>query len=71
MSTATIDEDRLKDLLKSAIVEVLEERKDLMRDAVDEALEDIALVRAIEEGVRSGKASRQEVFEIFEEEIEG
>jgi hypothetical protein len=71
MSTATIDEGRLKALLKSAIVEVLEERKDLMREAVDEALEDIALVRAIEEGVRSGKASRQEVFAIFEEEIEG
>ena len=70
MSTAMIDEGRLKDLLKSAIVEVLEERKDLMRDAVDEALEDIALVRAIEEGLRSGKASRQEIFAIFEEELE-
>ena len=64
---ATIDEKRLKDLFKAAIVEVFEERRDLVRDVVDEALEDIALARAIDEGARGANVSREEVFEALEE----
>jgi hypothetical protein len=48
--THLVDEERLKELLKSALVEVLEERKDLVSDVIEEALEDVALIRAIEEG---------------------
>jgi histone H3/H4 len=66
MTTAMLDEAQLKELLKSAIVEILEERKDLIRELLEEALEDIALARAIEEGEHSGQVSRDEVFEILE-----
>ncbi|MFL6208367.1 MAG: hypothetical protein ACJ74W_05925 [Pyrinomonadaceae bacterium] len=66
MSTAHIDEERLKDLLKAAIVEVFEERKDLVREALEEALEDIALARAIDEGARGALVSRDEVFKVLE-----
>jgi len=45
----TIAEERLKEVLKMAVVEVLEERGDLLREIVEEALEDLALARAIEE----------------------
>ena len=61
-----VNETQLKDLFKTALVEVMEERRDLIRDAVEEALEEIALVRAIEEGRGSGEASREEVFQLFE-----
>ena len=61
-----VNETQLKDLFKTALVEVMEERRDLIRDAVEEALEEIALVRAIEEGRDSGEASREEVFQLFE-----
>lgn len=64
---ATIDEERLKDLFKAAIVEVFEERRDLVRDVVAEALEDIALVRAIDEGMQGPNVSREEVFRALEE----
>ncbi len=64
---ATIDEKRLKDLFKAAIVEVFEERRDLVRDVVAEALEDIALVRAIDEGAQGANVSREEVFKVLEE----
>jgi hypothetical protein len=37
MSSISLDEGKLKDLLKTAIVEVLEERKDLVRDLLEEA----------------------------------
>jgi hypothetical protein len=66
MSSISLDEGKLKDLLKTAIVEVLEERKDLVRDLLEEVLEDIALVRAIEAGEQTGTASRDEVFKILE-----
>ena len=66
MSSILIDEDKLKEALKSAIVEVLEERKDLVRDLLEEALEDIALARAIEEGEQSELVARDEVFNVLE-----
>jgi hypothetical protein len=53
---------RLKQLFKTALLEVLEERKDLLREAIEEALEDIALARAIEVGQRTSEAGRSEVF---------
>jgi hypothetical protein len=64
--TTTIESDELKQLMKSAIAEVLEERRDWMRGIVDEALEDIALQRAIDEGLESHTVSRDEVFAYLE-----
>lgn len=66
MSNGVIDEAKLKEAMKSAIVEILEERKDLLREALEEALEDIALARAIEQGNQSGVVTREEVFSVLE-----
>ncbi len=66
MATTLIDEERLKEVLKSAIVEILEERKDLVRDLFEEALEDVALSRAIKEGEGSPMVSREEIFGVLE-----
>lgn len=62
----SIDEGQLKQALKSAIVEILEERKDLVREVLEGALEDIALARAIEEGDQSELVTRDEVFGALE-----
>ncbi|HEV3469397.1 MAG TPA: hypothetical protein VG148_08770 [Pyrinomonadaceae bacterium] len=48
------------------MIEVLEERRDFVRELLEEALEDIALARAIEEGEQSAAVSRDEVMEILE-----
>ncbi|HEX8071457.1 MAG TPA: hypothetical protein VF546_15985 [Pyrinomonadaceae bacterium] len=66
MATATFDEEKLKDLLKSALVEALEENRGLVQDIVEEAMEDIGLARAIEQGLGSKSVSRDEVFTILE-----
>ena len=66
MSNLSVDEGKLKDLLKTAILELLEERKDLVRDLLEEALEDIGLIRAIEAGEQSGSVGREEVFRVLE-----
>jgi hypothetical protein len=68
MATATIDEERLKILLKSALVEALEEQRNLVQEIVEEAMEDIALSRAIEQGLGGKSVSRDEVFAILEGE---
>jgi ribosomal protein L12E/L44/L45/RPP1/RPP2 len=60
-----IDEEKLKSIFKNAIVEVLEERRELLRSLLDEAIEDLALARAIEQGESSGLATRQEVLTIL------
>ena len=46
----TIDRKELKEVIRETFIEVLSERKDLIEDAVMEAMEDIGLARAMEEG---------------------
>ena len=66
MAQTSIDEDRLKEVLKKALIEVFEERRDLLCDLVAEAVEDIALANAIREGETTESVSRGEVFKILE-----
>lgn len=58
-----IEERRLKGLLKKAVTEVLEERQDLLRDAFRDSLEDMAMVRAIQEGEKSKLVNRAKIFQ--------
>jgi hypothetical protein len=67
--SATIDEAKLKELLKSAVVEVLEERREFVKDIVEEAMEEIAMTRAIEEGLATKASSREEVFELLDSRL--
>ncbi|MCK5070112.1 MAG: hypothetical protein KAR01_06205 [Desulfocapsa sp.] len=62
---ALIDDNKIKNLFKQAIIEAIEEKKDVVHDIFMEAIEDIAMVRAIEEGESSDNASRDEVFAIL------
>jgi ribosomal protein L12E/L44/L45/RPP1/RPP2 len=68
MAQANIDEERMKELFKDALVELFDERKDLLRELVADALEDVALVHAIKEGAAGATVSRKEVFDILEGE---
>ena len=72
------DEDRLKDLVKTAFREVLDERRDLLCEVLEEALEDVGLVRpacadgtadrAITEGQLSNLVPRDKVFDLLKSE---
>jgi hypothetical protein len=65
MITST-DEAKFKELLKAALAEVFEERRDFVKDIVEEAMEDVALAQAIDHGVKSDIVSREDVFSILE-----
>ncbi len=64
--TVAFNQEQLKELLKTAFIEVLEERRDLLHNVVEEALEEIALARAIEEGRQTPVLERAEVFALLE-----
>lgn len=50
METIAINRNELKKIMRETFIEVLTERKDLIEDAVLEAIEDIGLAKAMEEG---------------------
>lgn len=66
MATVLENEAKLKEIFKTAIGEVLEERREFVSDLLREVLEDTAFSRAIEEGEKSPTVSRSEVFELLE-----
>ena len=66
MTTATLDEKKLKKLVKSALVEALEEHRALVQDIVEDAIEDIALAHAIEQGIDSKPVTRDAVYRFLE-----
>ena len=61
-----IDEKELKVLVKAAVSEALEEQRALVKEIVEETIEEIALRRAIDEGLQTPPATRQEVFAVLE-----
>jgi hypothetical protein len=62
METDGISKTDLKKLMKEAMISVLTERKDLLEDAVSEAILDMKLGLAIEEGDTGEYVSESEVF---------
>ena len=62
---SAIDREQLKGLIKAALVEIIDERRDSLRELFREVLEDIALARAIEEDRGSEVVSREEVFALL------
>ena len=54
---------KLKSLVKSAIIEIIEENEALVIRIIEEAIEDAFLSHAIKEGRRGRKVSREKVFQ--------
>ncbi|MFM9265541.1 hypothetical protein [Tychonema sp. BBK16] len=65
MSEITLDETKLKELLKAAIFELLKEQKEVFSEILTEALEDIGMENAIKEGENSETVSREQIFKIL------
>ncbi len=64
-NSTNINETQIKDLFKEALVEVIEENQELVISILVNALEDIALSRAIEEEKQSKTVSRDERFKVL------
>lgn len=68
MESALENEAEIKEVFKVAVMEALEERKDLFSQLFREISEDIALAKAIEEGEKTPKVSRREIFDFLEKQ---
>jgi hypothetical protein len=63
--TMTVDELQLKTLVKEAVWELIQERREELSDLFGELIEDMALARAIREGEASESVSRDEVLALL------
>jgi hypothetical protein len=64
-SSLNVDDAKLKDIFKKAIVEVLQEKKELVSELIEEVFEDEALANAIRTGEKTKSVSRSQVFKIL------
>lgn len=65
MAEISLNQNQLKEILKTAIVEVLQENREEFSELLAEALEDIALRQAIAEGETTELVSREAIFRIL------
>jgi hypothetical protein len=63
--TMTVDELQLKTVVKEAMWELVQEKREEFSDLFGEIIEDIALARAIREGEASEPVSRDEVMAVL------
>jgi len=66
MEPTFINEDQLKQVIKTAILEAFDERRDFFYDLIEEVVEDLALASAIKEGETTEPIAREDVFQILE-----
>jgi len=69
MTIPIMDEVRIKNLFKEAIIEVIQEQKNLFSDLFADAINDITMVNAIKDGEKTESVSREEVFQILESAV--
>jgi len=62
MTILSLKDQHTKDLIKQALLELFEERRDLFYALFEEVFEDVGLANAMREGENSEAVSEQEVL---------
>ncbi len=65
MTEINLKEDQIKQLFKTALIEVIQAQKEVFSDLFAEIIEDIALEKAIKEGENTEPVSREAIFKIL------
>jgi hypothetical protein len=65
MNILSLEDKHTKDLMKQALLELFQERRDLFADLFDELIEDVGLGNAMREAEGSGIVSKEEVMTIL------
>jgi hypothetical protein len=65
MIPITLDDNKLKDALKQAIRELIQEDQKMISNLIVEVIEDIAFENAIREGETSETVNRDEIFNLL------
>jgi len=67
MAKARKHNNPLKSLLKSIVTEMIEENEELVRRIFEEAIENAFMSKAIRDGKKSRKVSRERIFRTLAE----
>ncbi|MCC6298468.1 MAG: hypothetical protein IT314_04165 [Anaerolineales bacterium] len=62
MTTLSLEDKHSKDLIKQALLELFQERRDLFHDLFEELIEDVGLSNAMREGEDSKVVDEKEVM---------
>lgn len=62
MTTLSLEDRHTKDLIKQALLELFQERRELFYDLFEELIEDVGLANAMREGEASEVVSEKEVM---------
>lgn len=65
MIPITLDDNKLKDALKQAIRELIQEDQKMISNLIVEVIEDIAIENAIKEGKTTETVNRDEIFNLL------
>ena len=67
MAQVTVSEDTLGQILRPAVADALDDRRDLLHEVLAEVLEDITLAEAIRDGRETDRVEREAVFAALDE----
>ena len=62
----SISKDGTKELLREAIGEAIEKKKEMFYELIKEAMENVSLINAIREGEKTKSVKRDDIFKILE-----
>ncbi len=65
----SINDDKTKEILTEIMIDILKNRKDLFYDIFIEALEEIGLANAIQEGRQDEFIEEEEIFSLLNGQI--
>ncbi|MGB7416669.1 MAG: hypothetical protein WA902_20870 [Thermosynechococcaceae cyanobacterium] len=66
MSDTTLNPTQIKEIFKSAIIELIHENRHEVSEFLAEIIEDVAMERAISEGEATELVSRESIFQLLE-----
>ncbi len=62
----SINESKMKELLKEALIEMMKDKKEIFYEIVKEAIEDVGMANAIKEGRQNKFVEEQRIIETIE-----
>jgi hypothetical protein len=62
----TVNEEKMKELLKDVMIEMIREKRELFHELIVEAIEEVGLANAIKEGRKNKFVSEERIMNILE-----
>ena len=62
----TIDDKKMRDIMKEVIIEMMKENKEGFRNLIVEAMEEVGLAKAIKEGRQNKFVNEDKILNLFE-----